>query len=98
MSLQLEIVTQEGLWVYKGTVLDLPFKEPLIVNKSIEVFDDEDPCVIHRSFVTKKIAEEFLKKIPLAEGVRAKLQDYPEAFDMLQVKTPGPLWITFRKI
>ncbi|HEX2926451.1 MAG TPA: hypothetical protein VHP38_09390 [Ruminiclostridium sp.] len=33
----------------------LPLKEEKIIEKSIELFNDREPCIIHRSFVMKKL-------------------------------------------
>jgi hypothetical protein len=43
-----------------GTLLEcrltsLPLKEAVIINKSIEFFNDPEPCMIHRSAVMNRI-------------------------------------------
>lgn len=35
--------------------LHLPIKENIIIKKSIELFDDDEPCIIHRTYVMKKL-------------------------------------------
>lgn len=37
------------------TPLQLPIKENVIIEKSIELFDDDEPCIIHRTYVMKKL-------------------------------------------
>ncbi len=37
----------------------LPLKEDAIIQKSIEFFNDPEPCMIHRSAVMKRIFMEF---------------------------------------
>lgn len=43
--------------LYEGNPLNMPFKDEAIKDKSLELFDDEDPCIIHQSH----IAREFVK-------------------------------------
>ncbi len=33
----------------------LPFKDEIIIEKSIELFNDREPCIIHRTYVIKKL-------------------------------------------
>lgn len=40
---------------------DLPYKDDVIGAKSMELFADDDPCVIHRSFVIMQFAEDWKK-------------------------------------
>lgn len=43
---------------------DLPYKDDAISAKSMELFADDDPCVIHRSFVVMQFAEDWKKAFP----------------------------------
>jgi len=53
-------ITKQGKVIYEGNILDIPIKEDFIIKKSIEVFDDDDPCIIHQSFVIKEYTNELL--------------------------------------
>jgi len=64
--------------VYQGNILDMPIKSDWIIKKSIELFDDDDPCIIHKSFVIKKYVDEFLKLTDLKNQSQVKLGDYAE--------------------
>jgi len=46
--------------IYDGKILNIPIKEEAIIQKSIELFDDEDPCIIHQSYVVKEYVTELL--------------------------------------
>jgi len=46
--------------IYDGKILEMPMKESAIIEKSVEVFGDADPCIIHRSFVKKDLVQELL--------------------------------------
>lgn len=41
--------------IYKGPLLDLPLREDLIIEKSIQFFNDSNPCFLHRSAVIKRL-------------------------------------------
>ncbi|MCX7745523.1 MAG: hypothetical protein N2645_01335 [Clostridia bacterium] len=41
--------------VFQYKLTSLPLSEKFIIRKSIELFNDSEPCVIHRSFVMKKL-------------------------------------------
>lgn len=69
------IIVKRNLEVlYKGRLFDLPIKEKHIVNKSIEIFGDDEPCIIHQSFVIKEILSELL--VLFKENSVIKGKDY----------------------
>lgn len=41
--------------ILEGKLTSLPLKEEFIISKSIEFFNDPEPCMIHRSAVMKRI-------------------------------------------
>ncbi len=51
-------VTCGGSVLYDGPWNDLPFAEEVIINKSIEFFDDKEPCEIHRGAVQLRLIAE----------------------------------------
>mgnify|MGYP000394751636 FL=1 len=46
--------------LYEGRISDIPIKEKYIISKSVELFDDDDPCIIHKSYVVKEYADQIL--------------------------------------
>ena len=48
----------ESRLIYDGLLKDLPLKEEIILQKSVEFFDDPDPCHIHRSAVRVRLVAE----------------------------------------
>lgn len=44
-------ILQEDIQIYTGRWDDLPLSETIIIQKSIEFFDDPTPCYIHRDAV-----------------------------------------------
>ncbi len=59
----------------------LPLKDEKIIEKSIELFNDREPCIIHRSFVMKKlmleINEYFIEVLQNGKGQIA-LEEIPK--------------------
>ncbi|MCR5557232.1 MAG: hypothetical protein K6F75_06705 [Butyrivibrio sp.] len=51
-------VTHNEALIYDGFWSDLPFTEEIIINKSIEFFDDKEPCAIHRGAVHMRLLAE----------------------------------------
>lgn len=60
MKHKIQIETNDKI-VYSGRLIDIPIKEEVIIKKSIELFDDEDPCIIHKSYVIKEFADIILQ-------------------------------------
>jgi len=46
--------------LYEGRISDIPIKEKYIISKSVELFDDDDPCIIHQSYVIKEYVDQLL--------------------------------------
>lgn len=54
--------------LFNGKFIDLPIKEKYIIDKSIELFDDEDPCIIHQSYVIKEFADQLFTLFKINES------------------------------
>lgn len=48
--------------IYHGYLKDVPLKESIILAKSVEFFDDPEPCHIHRSAVRTRLTAEIQKE------------------------------------
>ena len=68
-----------GREVFRAPLIEIPLKEEVIIEKSIEFFDDPEPCYIHRGAVVTRLADEIAQK---AENSGGKLSgsDLPEEF------------------
>ncbi len=44
--------------LFSGDLHSIPIKEPVIISKSIEFFNDHNPCYIHRGAVTVRLLSE----------------------------------------
>lgn len=58
------IITHENSEIiYKGKPLNIPVKKESIVKKSIELFGDDEPCIIHQSYAVQKLINEFIESL-----------------------------------
>jgi hypothetical protein len=54
------IVRKNGNILFEGNIIDLPLRDSYITQRSIELFDDDDPCIIHKSYVIKDFQDKLL--------------------------------------
>ena len=67
---EITLFDKDDCIIFHGRITSLPLEEEVIIQKSIEFFNDECPCFIHRSAVMKRLfveIEEYLDKI-VTEG------------------------------
>ena len=81
MKQKVEIL-RNGDSIFKKKIQNLPIKEEYIKQKSIELFDDEDPCIIHQSYVVKEYADDILSV--LQKDTEVRMADHIELFSCLQ--------------
>ena len=58
------LLDNTGMVVFQGGITSIPLGEAIIIEKSIEFFNDHSPCFIHRSAVMKRLyveLEDFLE-------------------------------------
>ena len=79
---KLKILRNEKV-IFQGKFIDLPIKETCIINKSIELFDDEDPCIIHQSYVIKEYADQLLTLFKRNDANTILGKDYVKELEFL---------------
>lgn len=79
----LQLYGTSGL-LYDGLLKDVPIKEKILLEKSVEFFDDPEPCHIHRSAVRTRLTAEIQKELL---GQRGKKQI-----------SPGPLLLSYADV
>lgn len=52
-----------GQQIYNGYLKDIPIREAVILEKSMEFFDDPEPCHIHRGAVRVRLTAEIQLEI-----------------------------------
>ncbi|AUD65351.1 hypothetical protein BK011_06485 [Tenericutes bacterium MZ-XQ] len=48
--------------LYEGHPLDLPIKQDKLIEKSIEMFDDKNPCIIHQTYVIESFVDALISR------------------------------------
>lgn len=76
-------VTRNNNELYFGKPIDLPIKESYIIKKSIELFDDENPCIIHQSYVVKEYIDSMLELFPENDPKTISGSDYVKELSFL---------------
>ncbi len=61
-SLPFITLYSDGQEIYNGLLTEIPLKEEVILCKSIQFFDDPEPCHIHRRAVRVRLTEEILQE------------------------------------
>jgi hypothetical protein len=67
-----------GNIIIKEKITSMPLKEECIIKKSIEFFNDCEPCIIHRTYIMKRIymeIDDYLNKM-IAEGKKEIIAEY----------------------
>lgn len=81
---------REGNVILEKKLTSLPLREEIIIAKSIEFFNDPEPCMIHRSAVMKRLFMEidsFLNEC-LHRGERQLLWEYIPEFVKRYIDVP----------
>ena len=77
------IIQKESEVLYQGNILDVPMKEKYLIEKSIDIFGDEDPCVVHLSFVVKEFVTDLLDLFEDNDTININVKDYLEELSFL---------------
>jgi len=89
------IVNPEGIVVFSGNILDLPIQNKYVVKKSIEMFDDADPCIIHKSYVIRKVVDEIKALLQVKDHQGIALKPYASQLPYLELEHLEHLTIYF---
>lgn len=49
----IEILDERGGTIYQGAITELPLRESYILEKSMELFHEPEPCIIYRTHIAK---------------------------------------------
>lgn len=53
---------ENGDVLYKGAFNELPVKEDYVIEKSVELYQEEEPCIIYRTHIVKKLYLDILEQ------------------------------------
>ena len=85
MKCTIKITNQDGQKIYQGKVINLPFKKQAIKDKCIELFNDDDPCIIHESYAINKFAEQLVTLFNQQSQTNVQLKDIAHDLDFIDI-------------
>lgn len=79
-----QVIVKRGEYkLFDGNILNLPLKDEYITKLSIEIFDDDDPCIIHQSYVIKEIVTSLLDLFEKQGKSILNASDFKKTFDVV---------------
>ncbi len=87
---------EDGDVLFKGRPLEMPFKKEAVVQKSVELFDDDDPCIIHKSHVARHFADMVEERFKAEKKDALRLEDHPDIDAFLDIDDSQR--VTIRKL
>lgn len=90
-------ITKDGKKLYDGRISDIPLKEEYIIRKSVELFDDDDPCIIHQSYVIKEYVDDLLHVFKATSSKEINVKDHLDALSFLDYTELEKLVISLKE-
>jgi len=81
----LKIVKNNGKVVFEGPLSDLPLKEDYIISKSIELYNEKEPCIIYRTHIMKKFYLALYDCLNQSEGHSCKCEDIKDMLNAVDL-------------
>ena len=86
MKCKVILKDSNGQTVFKGKAMNMPIKKDAIVKMCIEIFNDDDPCIIHQSYAVNKYVTEFLTLFEKNNTVDISLKPYKDACSFIDIE------------
>jgi len=96
MKLKIMITNENQDILFQGNPYDLPIHYEDIKKKSIELFDDEEPCIIHQSYAIQKLMDGFLKQLKGMEIKDLKFSDLQNDYHFIKMEHIENLYLTIK--
>lgn len=87
-------ITQNGERIYSGRIINIKITEAAVIQKSIDLFDDDEPCIIHQSYVYKEYANYIVELFKKTGLKTLDVKNYLEELSFLDYKDLSSLQIT----
>ena len=97
MKLKIIITNQNKEIIFKGNPLNLPIRYLDIKKKSVELFDDEEPCIIHQSYAIQKLIDGFFNQFKGVEVNEIKFKDLNESYHFIEIENIDDMYITIKR-
>ena len=80
------LIESNNTIIFKGSILNIPIKKEAIIKGSVELFDDDDPCIIHTSYVVKQLAEKLSQLLEQSDHQEIVLNDHLDTLDFIDIQ------------
>lgn len=83
---KITLISSNGQTIFDGKITDFKIDEELIIEKSIEFFNDKTPCFIHRSAVINRLImelEDFFESDSRTNTLNWDWEQLPEYIRMI---------------
>jgi hypothetical protein len=97
MKLKIIITNSNKDVIFKGNPLNLPIRYLDIKKKSVELFDDEEPCIIHQSYAIQKLIDGFLNEFKGVEVSEVRFMDLNGDYDFIEIKDIKDMYLTIKR-
>jgi hypothetical protein len=97
MKLKLIIANHNKEVIFQGNPVNLPIRYEDIKKKSVELFDDEEPCIIHQSYAIQKIVDGFLKQFTGVDVTEVKISELNVNYDFIAIENIKDMYLTISR-
>ena len=72
--------------IFEGKPINLPIKEEVLKQKSIEMFADDEPCIIHQTYVIETFCDELVSRFKTRLNEEIELSDEIKEINFINIK------------
>jgi hypothetical protein len=83
--------------LFDGHPLDLPIKQEMLIDKSVEMFDDKNPCIIHQTYVIESFIDALITRFKKHLNEDIKLSGEIEEIKFIDIKNIESCIIQIRR-
>ena len=94
---QFIIILKSDKLIFEGRVSDIPIKQEFIIKKSLELFDDDDPCIIHQSYVIKEYVDDLLNTFKCKKTKTIEVKNHLDELTFLDYRDLEKLVISLKE-
>ena len=98
MKYLITITDSKNNIIFTGKPITLPLTNSSIKSKSIELFSDPEPCIIHQSYASQKIVDSFISMFPVLPVRKLSLKAYKDKLSFLNIKQLETCFLTIEVI
>ena len=80
-----------GEILYEGSFSEMPIREDYVIEKSIELYKEEEPCIIYRTHIAKKLYLEIMDAFDCKpkKGLIVNCSEHQEVMSPLDLEVAG---------